>query len=68
MRLALVDAGEGRIGTLADRVRMLCYGFDPRAGAYTLSIYRSLAIASGVTMIALASAIGWMLLRPQRAA
>src|SRR3954471_7782245 len=29
LRLALVEAGEGRIGGLADRITLLCSGFDP---------------------------------------
>ena len=32
LRLALVEAGGGRVGTIADQVRLLCYGFDPVRG------------------------------------
>ena len=35
LRLALVEAGEGRIGGLADRITLLCSGFDPVHGVYT---------------------------------
>jgi protein SCO1 len=59
-RLALVEASEGRIGTLRDQVRLLCYGFDPSTGVYTLSIYRALAIASALTVIMLAGWLGWL--------
>jgi protein SCO1/2 len=65
-RLALVEAGQGRIGTLGDQVRLLCYGFDPSTGIYTVSIYRALAIASAVTILLLAAAIGWLSLRRPR--
>jgi protein SCO1/2 len=58
LRLALVEAGEGRIGGVADRVRLLCYGFDPAVGIYTLSIERLLALMSLITAIALAGMIG----------
>jgi protein SCO1/2 len=62
-RLALVEAGEGRIGAFKDRVRLLCYGFDPSTGMYTVSIYRALAAASALTIVLLAAGIGWLSLR-----
>jgi protein SCO1/2 len=34
LRLALVEAGEGRTGGLVDRVLMTCYRYDPAARAY----------------------------------
>jgi protein SCO1/2 len=57
LRLALVDAGEGRIGTFIDRFRLLCYGFDPVQGIYTAAIERWLmgsAIAFAMLMA------GWL--------
>jgi protein SCO1/2 len=63
LRLALVEAGNGQIGTFADHLRLLCYGFDPAKGIYTLTIQRWLAFAAGLTILALAGAIGFMLLR-----
>ena len=38
LRLALVEAGGGRVGTIADQVRLLCYGFDPVRGVYTPAV------------------------------
>src|SRR5262249_6335694 len=35
MRLALVAAGNGHTGTLGDRIRLLCYGYDSVRGIYT---------------------------------
>jgi protein SCO1/2 len=66
LRLALVEAGQGRIGTLGDQVRLLCYGFDPTVGAYTVSIVRTLKLTSTLTVIVLALAIGWLSRRPCR--
>src|SRR5262249_51957179 len=37
LRLALVDAGQGHVGSVADRIRLLCYGFDAAKGIYTQS-------------------------------
>jgi protein SCO1/2 len=60
VRLALVDAGQGRVGTLGDQVRLLCYGFDPSVGAYTQAIHRALALAAALTTAALALGIAWL--------
>jgi len=65
-RLALVEAGQGRIGTFADRIRLLCYAFDPSIGVYTSSIYRALALASAFNIALLAAGIGWLSLRRAR--
>lgn len=67
LRLALVEASEGRIGTWGDRVRLLCYGFDPSVGLYMASIYRALAIASAMTVIMLAAGIAWLSFHRPRA-
>lgn len=67
LRLALVEAGGGRIGSVADRVRLLCYGFDPSHGLYNLAIGRALSIGGGVTVALLAGFLGFMWRRERRA-
>ncbi|WP_298954213.1 electron transporter [uncultured Methylobacterium sp.] len=54
LRLALVEAGEGRVGSLADRLVLLCYGFDPKQGVYTPLIRRILAAAGAATVAGIA--------------
>ncbi|MBV9627072.1 MAG: SCO family protein [Xanthobacteraceae bacterium] len=54
LRLALVDAGEGRIGSFIDHVRLLCYGFDPAQGIYTSAIERWLMTGAAATVVVLA--------------
>ena len=54
LRLALVDAGEGQIGTFIDHIRLLCYGFDPAQGIYTSAIERWLMAAAAATVIIIA--------------
>lgn len=47
LRLALLEAGEGKIGTIVDRVLMTCYRFDPatrRYGPYIVGFFRIGAI------------------------
>ena len=67
LRLAIVEAGGGRIGSVVDRVRLLCYGFDPSHGFYNLAIGRALSIGGGVTVALLAGFLGFMFRRERRA-
>jgi protein SCO1/2 len=67
IRLAIVDAGKGTVGTLTDHIRLLCYGYDPASGTYSVAIGRILAAAGGVTIAALMLLIG-LLLRSSRPA
>ena len=61
LRLALVEAGGGTIGGIADAIHLLCYGFDPARGIYTASITRFLNIGGVATVVLLAGGIGLML-------
>jgi protein SCO1/2 len=67
LRLALIEAGEGRIGSTADKIRLLCYGFDPAAGVYTPAVHRLLAFGWLLTAIGLASGIGMIAVKSRRA-
>jgi len=66
LRLALVEAGQGHIGRWSDQIHLLCYGFDPASGAYTLAARRLLIATSCISVIVLAALIG-RLLRRERA-
>lgn len=52
VRLALVEAGKGTIGALADQVRLLCYGFSASVGFYADRIRILLAGAGLATLAA----------------
>ena len=54
LRLALVEASHGRIGSFTDHIRLMCYGFDPASGVYTAMVGPLLASAGALTMIGLA--------------
>lgn len=54
LRLALIEAGEGRGSTLADRLTLLCYGYDAVRGIYTPLIERILSLAAAATVLAIA--------------
>jgi protein SCO1/2 len=66
LRLALVEAGKGKIGGIADQIHLLCYGFDPARGIYTASITKLLNIGGATTAALLAGGIGMMLVAKRR--
>lgn len=63
LRLALVEAGQGHVGGWSDQIHLLCYGFDPASGTYTLAARRLLIATSSVSVIILALLIGLLLRR-----
>ena len=61
LRLALVDASQGKLGNVIDRLVLLCCGYDPSTGRYSLLISR-IMIAVGCAFL-LAMALGALWLR-----
>lgn len=54
LRLALVDASQGRLGTVVDRLLLLCCDYDPSTGRYSLVISRVLQGLGILTALGLA--------------
>ncbi|MGI8437020.1 MAG: SCO family protein [Chthoniobacterales bacterium] len=63
VRLALLEASDNRIGSLADRVFLLCFHYNPNTGKYGLVISRVIQIAGCGTVLALALSIAFMVRR-----
>lgn len=61
LRLGLVDAGRGKVGTAIDQVLLRCYQYDPETGTYSVAIMRILRVLAIVTALLLAGAIWRML-------
>ena len=62
LRLGIVEASEGRIGTLADRLLLLCYQYDPKTGRYSgvaLGLVRAGGLATVVTIGLLIGTTVW---------
>jgi protein SCO1/2 len=63
LKLALVEASAGRIGTLVDQAMLFCYHYDPESGKYGLAIMNFVRAAGALTVLAL---VGWILLSLRR--
>lgn len=53
LRLGLVQASEGKIGTVVDEVLLYCYHYNPDTGKYGAIISRVLKLAAGATILML---------------
>ncbi|MEP0766708.1 MAG: SCO family protein [Fimbriimonadia bacterium] len=60
LRLALVSAGGGKIGTPVDKVLLTCYHVDLTTGKYNLAITRILQITGGITVAVLFGSIFYL--------
>jgi protein SCO1 len=50
LRLALTDAGGGKISAPVEQVLLYCFHYDPSTGRYSLIVTRMLKIAAGLTI------------------
>jgi len=50
LRLGLVQASQGKIGTVVDEVLLYCYHYNPDTGKYGAVISRVLKLAAGATI------------------
>jgi len=67
LRLALVEASEGRIGTVADSLLLYCYHYDPMTGRYGFIVMRVLRLLGVATVLLIVSFIVVMVRRERRA-
>src|SRR5207248_2671772 len=63
LRLALIDASAGRIGSPVEQVLLYCYHYDPETGRYGFAVMRVVRLAGAATVLALGAFIAVMLRR-----
>jgi protein SCO1/2 len=66
VRLGLVEASAGKIGSAVDQILLLCFHYDPAAGKYGLVIMRVVQVSGLMTMLVLGSYIFTMLRRERK--
>jgi protein SCO1/2 len=57
LRLALVEASAGKIGTPADQVLLYCFHYDPKTGKYGAAVLNIVRLAGAATVLALAVSV-----------
>lgn len=58
LRMGLLEASQGRIGTTLDRFILWCHIYDPDARGYVLQARKVMTIGGAVTLVALAGGLG----------
>ncbi len=53
LQLGLVEASQGKIGTVVDQVLLMCYHYDPATGKYGAAIFTILRITALATLLVL---------------
>jgi protein SCO1/2 len=66
LRLGLVEASAGRIGSPVDEILLYCFHYDPETGKYGVAIMNVLRLAGVATVIALGGFVVLMLRRDRR--
>ena len=64
LRLAMVDASNHRIGTVADLFLLYCCSYSPSSGRYTVSILRVLSFAACFTILVILGMIYLLTRKP----
>jgi len=65
LRLALVDAGDGHVGTAFDQALLYCYHYDPTTGKYGVAIMTMVRLG-GILTVAILGVSIYRNTRPQR--
>lgn len=61
VKLSLVDASDGKVGSLLHQAVLYCFKFDPLTGKYTLAAWRTMQVGGVITLILMA--LGFVVLR-----
>ena len=66
LKLGLLDAGRGELGSPVDRLILRCHSFDPETGRYNLAVMNLLRLAGGGFALLLVSVVGVWWVRDTR--
>lgn len=66
MRLSLVEASEGHIGTIVDQLLLTCFHFDPNTGKYSRDAMFIMRMGGVFTVGLIVSVLGLLFLRERR--
>src|SRR5207247_445251 len=68
LRLALVEASQGKIGGAAEQILLLCFHYDPATGKYSRSAMNFVRAGGVATVLGLGSFIAIMIRRERQLA
>lgn len=65
VRLSLLEAADGKIGTAADQILLFCFHYDADKGRYGPAAFRLMQVGSGATVLVLGGLV-WVLRRREK--
>lgn len=68
VQLALVEASEGRVGSIVDQAMLFCYHYDPESGKYGFAVMNIVRAAGALTVLLMVGLILMSLRRERRQA
>lgn len=66
LRLSLVEASDGKIGSALDQIILTCFHYDPSIGSYSLQAMQLMRAGGFLTVLIVAGVIGFALLRERK--
>lgn len=66
LRLGIMDASQGKVGSLVEKVILFCYQYDPTTGKYGLLVVRLIQLGGLLTLLVLGGFMGTMFYRERR--
>lgn len=66
VRMAILEASQGKVGTLLDRFTLWCYHFDPSRGVYTLAAMRVMQVGASLGAVLLAAVLFFLFRQDRR--
>jgi cytochrome c oxidase subunit 2 len=60
LRLGLVEASEGKIGSPVDQIMLLCYHYDAATGKYAVMVTNSLRIGGVIIVLLIVTLFFWL--------
>jgi protein SCO1/2 len=54
LRLSMIEASNGSIGTIVDKLTLFCFHFDPKASKYTVAAFNVMRAGGGLTVLLMA--------------
>jgi protein SCO1/2 len=66
LRLGLMEASEGKIGSPLDQLIMYCYHYDPSSRRYAPIAMNIMRLGGGATVLGLGLSLGMLWLREHR--
>lgn len=66
MRFSIIEASQGKVGTVIDRFLMFCFHYDPAQRGYVVHAIRVMQLSGIVTLLILGTFLGSFWLRQRR--